>query len=211
MRMLGAVCVILCCQQTVLGQLTRQELTEAIGVLAVDPGTLAACGVPSSAVEPLWAAVESDSARWLLYVQARDALRAAAQPAGDGSTAVVLAQLDQARAHLQQVVSGWRESVLALVPAPHADKVRSVGLQRDLPLPVWLQTVGWSAEQAQALERGLAAVRNGLRHGRPAAGGDAGFYLEVLQRPEIAEAKSNLEVLGPIYAERLTQFVTRSE
>jgi hypothetical protein len=209
--MFGALCVILCCQQAVLGQLTRQEFTEAIGVLAVDPGTLAACGVPSSAVEPLWATVESDSARWLRYVQAREALRSAGQPVGDGSTADVLAQIDQAEIHLRQVVSGWRESVLALVPAPHADKVRSVGLQRELPLPVWLQTTGWSAEQAQALERGLAAVRNGVRHDRPAEGADADFYLSALEVAEIAESKSNFEVLGPIYTDRMTQFLTRSE
>lgn len=210
MRIPATLSAILCCNTATLGQLTNHEFVEAIGILYVDPGTLAACGVPNDTIEPIWAAVESDSARWMSYVQARESLRNAGRLSEDVSTADMINQIDVAETNLQQLLSEWRESILQLVPEPHAGKIRLVGLQRKLALPVWLLTVRWSAQQARSLERGFAAVTNQRLHDHPASGSDVVLYQSIHQQAEVVEAKSNFEILLPIYTERFVNFADRS-
>lgn len=191
--------------QTGYADLNQQQFVESVGLLGLDPDTLAAAGVPEADLIAAYQMISESVTQWAAVAAQRDILRASldaisSDDQGDGMQAV-----ESAQHSLAQTIAGWRDTVTASVPYAVQSKLGHMTSQSSSGLPAYLLVREWSPGELSMLSKGIADQRRQQRTGDTEESEALTFYLDAMGEGDVITAKANWDARKASYLQRFTE------
>jgi|GEM_PF-5544496 len=186
-------------------ELTEAQFVESVGVLYLDPKSLAAAGLGASELSPIWSRIAESDSEWQAYSSAKSSLRSILNNL-EGTEQFQL-EVSQAKASLDESVANWRLAVLELTAQSEIEKLKSISSQFNLDFPVYLKVVSWNSEEVKLLERGYTAYRHNLRFNRNNQSDELAFLMEALAMNEVVLSKIEIEENYLIFNQAFASFL----
>lgn len=200
---------ILTSQSIATAQLTTEQTTEAIAVLCLDSGTLAACGLSSAQCIEVWNSLRSAETLWTEYTGISVGLREAINQGAEGGSEADGTHL--ARQQLLEHISEWHIETIAPLAPELRTRLAVQLLNKDLDAPPYLRAVEWPPETKTLIEQGtVQADREHRLAIEPSSTPAASALQTALAEPAVIAAKAEYEARIDMIRATWTQFVLSS-
>lgn len=197
--------VLTSCTALLHADLDQNQFVEAVGLLGLNPETLAAAGVAETDLIAAYEAISESDAQWADVSMQRDLLRTALDALADSEDGEGMQAVEAARASFSQAITTWRDSVTVSVPHSTQGKIHRVVAQSLSGLPAYLLVQEWTPDELSLLVKGIADLRRHQHDGLTDESEALSFYLNALSDSEVLLAKANWDARKVVYTQRFTE------